>query len=123
MVRNMLVVAALLLTNLAGNAAAAEDPEHPSKNAQKLIATLNTLGLNSPEVREFVEDINSHVKNGYFNFAQQEMLGGEFALRYRMRSSEFDTSKRLELSYTPEDSHTVITAQTNGIRVNYRLKF
>jgi hypothetical protein len=117
----MLVVAALLLTNLTGIAAAADTPEHPSKNAQKLIATLNALGINSPEVQDFMNEVNSHVENGYFNFAQQDMMGGKLALRYPV--SVPGIPHRLELNYTPNDSHVAVTARTDGIMVSYKLKF
>ena len=121
MVRNSLIVAALLLTVLTANKAAADDSGYPSKNAQKFLATLNSVGINNQEVRDFVEDANSHVENGYLNLAKQDVLGGELALRYGLNVP--GQPRRLELHYAPEDSHFMATARTDSVKFEYRLKF
>ena len=117
----MLVVAALLLTTLTASNAAADDPEHLSKNAQKIVATLNMFGINDPQIRDFIAEANSHVKNGYVNLATQEVMGGELSFRYAL--SVPGAPRRLELNYAPEDSHVNVTARTDSFMVTYKLKF
>src|SRR5690349_17488538 len=84
MVRKMVVVAALLLTGLTGIATAAENSEHRSKNAQKVLAVLNSLGMTDPDVKNFVAEVDSKVDDGYLNFTRNEVAGGELTLRYHL---------------------------------------
>lgn len=126
-------MAALLLTNLGGIAAAAEETEHRSKSAQKVIVLLGSMGINSKEVRDFVTKVDAEVdvRNGYLNLAQREMPGGAtLALRYRLGNKHYKdprSSKRLELALTPPEDSTFsnfeIKARTDSISVNYRYKF
>jgi hypothetical protein len=134
MTRITLVVAALLLTALGGNAAAAEiDSGHKSKHAQKVMVLLNSIGVNSSEVRDFVEKVDSEVdmQNGYLHLAQREIPGGgRIALRWRVSNKhEPDprSSKRLELALTPPAdsalSNFEMIARTDSFTVRYRLDF
>jgi len=126
MLRNTLVVAALLLTNLITQAitqaaAAAEIPEQPSKNAQKVLDTLNTLGINDPDIKEFILDVDAHRGNGY-KLAEDNVIGGELSIRYQFDQDTTDTHHRLQLVYTPKDSHIQCTASGHGVMIGYHLK-
>src|SRR5690348_2227754 len=121
-VRENVAVAALLLANLPATAVAADNSGHPSKNAQKVVATLNMLGINSPEIKEFVDELNTHVKNGYFNLTEEQALGGTFSLRYPLNAS--GEPHRLQLNYSPEDMpHWNVTARRDSVMITYKLKF
>jgi len=120
MIRNTLVVAALLLTGLPTVAAAADNlNEQQSKNAQKVLATLNTLGITDPDIKDFITESNKHIQDGYLNLNEEKMWGGNVALRYQLDGI---SSKRLELSYTPDDSHIHCTLKRDGLMVQYHLK-
>lgn len=128
MVRRKLVVAALLLANLAGIATAADIYEHNSNHARKLIATLNSLGINSKQVREFISDIDASVnhENKTLSLAGHEVPGGHVMLRYRFGAVPVGSQshKRLELAYQPQNvPHLEVVARTDSIMVSYHFKF
>ncbi len=120
-------MAALLLTALSASIAAADSTEHTSKNAQKILATLNLIGVNDKEIQNFIEESNAKFENGYLNLAQEEALGGKVTLRYGASEENSIDGRRmprkLELYYAPEDSHLSITARTSGIQACYKFKF
>ena len=123
MIRNLLIVAALLLGNLTSLAAADDLPEHQSKNARKVLATLDSIGVNSQYVQNLVSEADGRVERNYFYFNEQEGMGGKIALRYRLGADNAATpannGKKLELHYAPKDSHMEINARTNGISIGY----
>jgi hypothetical protein len=121
MKRKTLVVAALLLINLDGIAAAADSPEHTSKRAQRVIATLNSLGINDPDVANFVGDVDSRVDHGYLNLSQQKAMGGSISLRYKL--GNLPSPRQVDLMYAPDDSHLQATAGTSGVMLGYHLEF
>ncbi|MDE3016757.1 MAG: hypothetical protein KGI29_07580 [Pseudomonadota bacterium] len=126
MVRRKLVVAALLLANLAGIAAAADTYEHSSKHAQKLMATLDSLGIDNPQVRKFVSEVDAHIDNGYLNLAGRDAPGGSIMLRYRFAAALPSglSNRRLELAYQPQDvPHLEVVARTDGVTISYHFKF
>ena len=137
MTRYALVVAALLLTTVSNAAAAAEleSPEHKSKNAQKVFAVLGSIGFNNKQVRDFVDEVDSHVDKNFVNFAERKLPGGgKLKLRYNMgpRFSEGGgpnlggrlSTRRFELSFQPSDtSHFEYTAGPTRIMVKYHLDF
>ena len=133
MTRNTLVVAALLLTALGSNAAAAETKhEHPSNHAQKVLVLLNSMGVNSREVQSFVGKVDAEIdmRDGYLNLAQRDMPGGKIALRVRVANKHQPdprSSKRFELAFTPSPdsafSRFEVIARTDSFTVNYRLNF
>ena len=125
--KNLLIVAALLLINLAGIAAAADLPEHQSKHARNLLATLNLIGINSHEVQNLVADADTRIEKNYFYLNEQEAIGGKWALRYRLGSEDASViptsgSRRMELHYAPKDSHFEFKARTDGVTIGYHLK-
>jgi hypothetical protein len=126
MTRKVLIVAALLFSNLAGIAAAADNPEHKSKNARKLIATLDSIGINNHEVLYLINAADARVEKNYFYFGEQKMANGRLALRYHLGGTNTAEtpggSKRLELHYAPQDSHMQITARTNSLMINYHFE-
>lgn len=122
MTRNVLVVAALLLVNLEGIAAAADPPsEHRSKHAQKLIATLDSVGINNRDIQQFITSADSHVDKGYFYLTQQEAAGGNMSLRYRLGGRP--SIRQMELHYAPENSRVELSAHTHSVRVSYQFEF
>lgn len=119
----MLIVAALLLLPLGRSAAAAERPEHQSKSAQKLIATLESVGINRSEIKHFIQQTDTHVSHGYFYLTEKKVPGGKLSLRYVLSSHDMGptySSRRLELHYslTGNDRFHVI-ARTNVVLFRY----
>ena len=122
MSRTRLVVAALLLTFLADVAAAAENPKHQSKNAGKTLVLLAAMGIDSAEVVDFVEYIDRRVDNGKIHIAEETVLGGKLSFGYRLEDKI--GVKQFELRFTPSDrSNWAATATTEGVLVNYNIKF
>ncbi len=149
------LVALPLLAILGNPAAAAEPGEHKlenvravgaapiiaeapapkkrhSKNALRVIATLASVGIRNPEVRNLISTVDSRIDNGYFRFTEQQlpMNGGKVTLRYRLSGSVdpilSSTNKhgvrRLELSYKPsENSRWEAVATRKYVVVNYRV--
>ncbi len=121
MVRMMLVVAVLLLTGLTGAAEAADNPEHNSKNARKALIVLGAIGADTKEIRNFVENIDSRIENGYLTLAEEKIAGGTIKLHYELGSGV--KLKRIELRFTPDDSNWVATARPDRVMINYTYKF
>ena len=123
MVRKYIVAAAALLFSYMSSANAAPNPEHKSRNAQKIIATLDKLGINHKVVRDFVTETDSHIKRkGYFTLRETNIAGGRLSLQCQTRG--FPTARKFELIYEPEYApHFNITARTNGIEMRYHLDF
>jgi hypothetical protein len=122
MTRYVLVVAALLLTGQANVAVAAEEdkPQH-SKNAVKVLATLDMLGINNKEIRDMLTAVDSRIEKGYLNLAEEQVMGGRLLLHYKLSGKQ--GIKQLELMYTPKDSNAEVRASTRGVMFNYKLKF
>jgi hypothetical protein len=121
MCKHKSVVAALLLICLAGMAAAAETNEHASRNAEKILTILNSVGINDPQITQFIGRVDSHIHDKYLDLSEERMMGGNLSFRYNMNNGI--STRQLELMYTPDDSHIQAIAKTDGITVNYKLKF
>lgn len=127
---NTRLVVALLLLNLLGNpAAAAETPEHQSKHARQLLAALSAAGINHPDIKEFVSNVDSHIDDGYLTFAERDVPGGKLKVRYQLNPSYIlgtqsgAMSKRVELNYAPDNSNWEATVGVDRALVTYRVKF
>ena len=126
MVRILLAVAALLLTNLAGVAAAAEHPEHKSNNARKALVVLAQIGIDRPEIIEFVKYVDGKVVKGRLQLAEQRVMGGTLSLGYNFTATNpylRKATKGLVLKYAPDNSRWEYTAGTRAVLINYRLRF
>jgi len=122
MVRKVLAIAAALLMSLALSAKAADSPEQQSTNAQKLLATLNQVGINSKEVTDFVTETDSRIdKKGTMPLAEEDIMGGKLSFRYDVKA--LPSGRQFELRYTPDDSHVNVVARTNILQVSYHLEF
>jgi hypothetical protein len=116
-----LVVAALLLTALPGMATAAEDPEHHSKNARKTLVVLSALGMDHPDLVNFVGTVDERVDGGYLRLAEEKTMGGTMTLHYELSGGV--RAKQVELKFTPDDSNMEYTARPNGVMANYKFNF
>lgn len=117
-----LVVALLLLTILENPAAAADTPEHQSKNARKVLAVLGAIGINNPEIKELVEKVDANIdQEGYYTLAQKKVPGGTLTLHYQLGNGI--NTKQIELQFAPDDSNWRATARTNQVMINYSYKF
>lgn len=130
MTRIRLVVAALLLPGLVGTAAAAENPEHlstKSKHARQALVVLGQIGVNSPEIVEFVDYIDQKIEGGRLKIAEERAMGGTLALSYRLTTKDMPMGikgrREPELKFTPDDSHWEYTATPHAVMANYRLRF
>ena len=120
MTKLALVVAALLLTGLACNAVAAEEKKRQSKNAAKVLATLEKIGLKGDEIKNLISEIDDRVERKHLRiFSQEERDGGRLILRYKLSTNV--SSRRFELFYTPaSDSGWTFSAKTDAVMLNYR---
>ncbi len=124
MCKNVLVVTALLMFPFGATAVADETPEHQDKRAQKILATLRMFGIADPKINEFVQGANSRVeKDGYFYLADHTMADGRMAVRFDVNGDGPSEIGRLQLSYTPKDSHYAMTASNKGMMMNYHYEF
>jgi hypothetical protein len=116
-----LVVAALLLTSFASEATAAEEPgQHKSKSAQKVLATLNLLGMNDKDVQNLVSQADQNIDNGYFYLSETKTMGGKLCLRYDLSAV---STRQVELRFAFDDSPVEFTARTNIAQVRYHHDF
>lgn len=131
----MAVVAALLL-NLpitTGVAAAADNIGHSpekqedakiflkQKKAEKIIVMLNSMGIDNPEIIEFVNTVNNRTKDGYLMLHQENITEGTVSLRYKLKPAI--GIKQLELQYKPQDSNMEYRLHSNSVMVNYKFSF
>jgi hypothetical protein len=129
------VVAALLLIQPTIKVAtAADNSKHfdkyadaprKQKKVDKILAMLRSLGISDPEITAFAHEINDRRKDGYFMLRQEriETPLSEGNLTFRYVSDGKIGIKRLELNYTPDDSHTEYSLRTNAAMVTYKLRF
>ena len=118
--RKTLVVAALLLTSLSKVAVAAELPKHQSKNADRILVVLNSIGVNDPQVKEFIDKVDSHVDDGYLTFSEQKTSQGKITLHYLLDGKL--SSREVELKFVPKNSAIEYTATVNQLMVGYHFK-
>ncbi len=116
-----LVVAALLLTGSVRVAVAAEEPEHQSKNARKIVVMLASMGISHPDVVGLVQTVDNHMDKGGLRIAEERFGDNTAILRYRPQNGL--GLKNMELKFTPDNSNFEITAHTNSVRINYGFKF
>ncbi len=122
MVKSLSVVAALLLMVVPEMAVAAQDePEHKSKNARKALIILGHMGVDSREVREFVQTIDSRIEGDYFTIRKERIENGTIRLHYRL--GEGVRLKNIELQYAPDNSNWTATARPDSVMLNYSYKF
>lgn len=118
-----MVVAAALLISFVNSANAAPKNEHKVRNAQKLIATLEKLGINDKELKEFIATADSRIDNdGFLSLRETHTMGGKLALRCETRG--LPSARKFELRYTPDNMSGVnVVARTNIVEVRYHLDF
>ena len=129
-----LVVAALLLAQPANVAVAAEFPEqdhaydltdagdkHTSKKARKVLVLLRAIGVNDPDVMEFVQGVDARSQDGYLTLHEEKLESGSLKLGYAMEGKV--GIKQMELRYEPEDSHMTYSARPTGVLAQYKVKF
>lgn len=123
-----LIVALLLLATLGNPAAAAESPEHPSKNARKILIVLDSVGVTHPDIKALATHVSSRIDDGYLHIAAQNIENNKFSVRYALSDSPFSHTfpksslRRLELHFTPDDDkrwHTTVSPQ--GAMVRFRM--
>jgi hypothetical protein len=120
MTKIALVVAALLLMGLACEAVAAETKKRQSKNAVKVLATLEKIGLKGNEIKNLINVIDDRVEKRQFRiFSQEYENGGRLILRYKLSTNV--STRRFELFYTPSsDSGWTFSAKREAVMINYR---
>ena len=115
-------MAAVLLISLTGSAKAVDNPEHKPTNAEKLLATLNLVGVNDKDVKDFITETDSHIdKQGTMALSESRVAGGKLSFRYDVKG--MPSGRQFELRYTPDDSHMNVVARTNILEVRYHLEF
>lgn len=123
MVKKRLVVTAALLISYSMSANAAEKREQKARNAHKLIAILDNIGINSKQLNAFIKETESHIDNdGFLSLREEKVMGGKLALRCDTRG--LPNARKFELRFTPENNPNMnVVANTNGIEVRYHLEF
>lgn len=123
-----LAVALLLLTAMTGVAAADDKiqtgnplAEPQTKKVRKIYVILNSIGVNSPEVKQFIESVDARVDNGYLMLREERVANGTLTLHYELSGGL--RAKQIELRFTPDDSNWQATARPDAVMVNYKLKF
>ncbi len=121
MARNsLLVVAALLLTGIASEAVAAEEKKQQSKNAAKVLATLQMFGIKDSRIKSLIEEVDKHVEGRYLRITEERWDTNRVVLRYKLGTRM--GMRQLEMMYTPSHkSNYSITAGTTGIMFNYHI--
>lgn len=135
MLKNLAVVAALLLAFIITNVAtAAENPEHftkladakfKSKKSEKILKMIKAVGISDPDITNLVNQMDERTKDGYLTLHQEKIdggtLGGTLSLRYELHSGV--KVKQLELRYAPDNSNMEYTARKSAVMANYKFKF
>ena len=122
MVRYQWAITALLLCAMAGIAKAEDTPGPQSRDARKLLATLDKFGINSSEVRNLVGEIDTHMDdNRMLKLAGTGVPGGRLSFSYHV--TDMPSTRQFELRYTPDDSHVSVVARSNIIEIGYHLRF
>jgi hypothetical protein len=128
------IVAALLFVSFVKTAVAAELPKHyqddadsqrSSKKVQRIIKTLDALGINDSNLISFIGKVDKRSGDGYVNLSQQEidtqLTKGTLSFRYV--SDGGPSSKRLELHYAPDGSDWRYSVRQDAAKVAYQFKF
>lgn len=116
----MLVVAALLLTGLASAAAAAEEEKDSTKNARKVIATLEKLGINNENINYLIKEVDKVVEGKKVNLIDSTVMGGPLLVQYKLSTRV--GVRQFEMRYRPEENSSYsFTANQNGAMLNYSL--
>lgn len=120
----MLTLALLMFAGMA-NTAAAEEPtkvKDPSKRAAKINAYLDTIGINHPSIREFVNTAGSRIEGKNLRLAESHIEGyGRIVLHYQMKPKI--SSRQLELKFQPYNSNMEFTATRKSALITYTYKF
>ena len=120
MFKHVCVCAALLTVSISSAEMADERSERRAKRAQKVLEALHMLGIDNPKLNNLIKTADKRTVNGYFYVAQEHFedgVPGQLALRYDTGGSP--GLKRLELSYTPDQSNYELTANQRGIMLRY----
>lgn len=116
------MIAACLWCLLSGHASAESTEAKRSKKVEKILDTLDRLGISNRHINQLVEEVDARNENGYFYLADQRFEDGQrLSLRYDTGGGL--STRRLELAYTPENSHYQFTASRNAVMVRYRYEF
>ena len=122
MSKRILINAALLTWLMVSPATADDKTEQRNKRTQKVLATLQMLGIADPRLNSIVSSATSRIeKDGFFYVADKKMEEGRLALRFECRGMPKAT--KMQLAYVPKDSNYVVTANTRGLMINYHYSF
>lgn len=118
-----LILAGASTPALADDAEKEIDPGSAKREAraEKIIATLDKLGLNDSTVNRLVSQASERTKGGYFYLTEEEVDTGKVSLRYATGGGL--NMRQMELAYVSDDKHYQVTASTQGVMVRYRHSF
>ncbi|MEQ1789863.1 MAG: hypothetical protein ABL857_05405, partial [Rickettsiales bacterium] len=88
---------------------------------EKILFMIESLGISDPDISAFVYEIDNRTKDGYFMLHQKRVAGGTLSLRYALEPKI--STRKVELLYAPDNSHTEYSVRTNSVMINYKLKF
>lgn len=132
MFKHVCVWAALLTLSVSSTALADDNSERKSKRAQKVADALSDLGISSEHLNNLAKSIDSRQQGGNFYIASEHVEGpipGKVGLRYTSSNNAMNrvlnptgggTTRRLQISYTPDGSRYELAASTRGIMLRYR---
>ena len=97
-----------------------DDTERKAKRAERVLASLDSLGIQNSNISHLVRQVSDRTEKGYIYLTQEEMANGRVALRY---DTGMPNVKRMELAYTSDDKRTEIVASTRGVMFRYKYAF
>lgn len=123
MSRIIVTVALLLVSGLANDAAADEGQESRlDKKAKKINAYLEKLGINDPEIVQFVATVSERVEDKKFRIHAEEFEYGKVTFSYQARPKI--SSRQFEIRYVPNFvDNTEVVASKRSAMINYSYKF
>jgi hypothetical protein len=92
-----------------------------SPKAQKIITTLENMGINNHYIFSLVDTVDERVKDKYFTLGEEQIAGGSLKFGYSLESGFHPGDP--ELRFTPEDSNSSYIAHRDGVGYSYKLKF
>ncbi|NBO18156.1 MAG: hypothetical protein EBV03_02830 [Proteobacteria bacterium] len=131
MFKHVCVWAALLTISVSTTAQADDKGERKVKRAQKVAAALSDLGISSEHLNNLAKSIDNRHQSTNFYLASEHVDGpvpGKVGLRYSSSSNAMNRAlnpggggamRRLQLSYTPDDSRYELAASSRGIMLRY----
>lgn len=120
MIKHVGIFTALLTATWALPAIAEDDDSAKKiKRAEKVIAAMDSLGIQNATINQLVRDVSNNTEDGYIHLARQDLesINGTVSLRYDTGSPNL---KRLELNYTSKSERYRVTANSQGVMFRYR---